>query len=312
MVDRDPVEGQRLLVLGSGDGWHADQLRTAAITRGDEIRFGSYESLAASIDGDGKMRLRCDAGTIDDFDAVLTRTMPMGTLETITFRLATMHAMATCCPGVRLINDPRSLEIAIDKFATLAVVGSLGYPVPTTRVVQSRREAIDAFDELGGDCVVKPIFGGEGRGVMRVRDRELAWTTFVTLEHLGAVIYVQSFVPPGGRDTRLLVAGDWTGVFRRVNANDFRTNVAGGGQCAMIDPTIQQIEMAKRVTAAIGLTVGSVDLLDRDDGPPVVVEVNGIPGWKGAQAVCDENIAAKMIDALTTRSDANSPMRRAV
>lgn len=312
MSDRDPADGHRLLVLGSGEGWHADQLRAAATQRGDEVQFGSYESLAASIHADGKTTLRSDAGEISDFDAVLTRTMPMGTLETITFRLATMHAIETCCPGVRLINDPRSLEIAIDKFATLAIVGSLGYPVPATRVVQSRREAIDAFDELGGDCVVKPIFGGEGRGVMRVRDRELAWTTFATLEHLGAVMYVQSFVPPGGRDTRLLVAGDWVGVFRRVNANDFRTNVAGGGQCTMIDTTTQHIEMAERITAAIGLTVGSVDLLDRDDGPPVVVEVNGIPGWKGAQAVCDENIAAKMIEALTARPAATSPMQRAV
>ncbi len=303
---------QKILVLGSGEGWHAGQLRAAAIDRGDTLCFGSYETLAASIDSGGRTRLACDAGSLADFDAVLTRTMPMGTLETVTFRLAMMHAVATCCPDVRLVNSPRSLEIAIDKFATLAVVGSLGYSVPMTRVVQSRREAMDAFEKLGGDCVVKPIFGGEGRGVMRVRDRELAWTTFATLEHLGAVLYVQAFVPPGGRDTRLLVVGDWVRAFRRVNDRDFRTNVAGGGQCTMIEPTTPQIELAKRVTAAIGLTIGSVDLLDQQDGPPCVVEVNGIPGWKGAQAVCDDNIAARMMDVLAHRTAAATSTRAGV
>ncbi|WP_186776219.1 ATP-grasp domain-containing protein [Rubripirellula reticaptiva] len=296
----------RLLTLGGGEGWHADQIRCAAVHHDCDVSQGTYPSLAASIDHDGRLVTRCDAGPLADFDSILMRTMPMGTLETITFRLAVLHSLNKSDAVTAMVNPPRPLEIAIDKFATLAVVSSLGYPVPATHVVQSRREALDAFDALGQDCVVKPIFGGEGRGVMRIRDRELAWTAFGALESIGAVAYVQAFVAPGGRDTRLLVIGDEVFGFRRTSDSDFRTNVAGGGQCQAIALKHEQVELAINVCRQIGLKFASVDLLDRDDESPCVVEVNGIPGWKGAQQVSEVNIADRIVGLLCREASAMS------
>jgi RimK family alpha-L-glutamate ligase len=243
-----------------------------------------------------------------DFDVLLTRTMPAGSLEQITFRLAVLHAVvhARILP---VINSPSALEIAIDKFATLQRVSALGFPVPDTAVVQSRGDALDAFKMLGGDCVVKPIFGGEGRGVMRIRDAELAWTTFSTLENLGAVCYVQKFVPPGGSDIRLLVVGDTVRAIRRTNAKDFRTNVSSGGHSEAIEVDEQQTEMAHRICQDIGLRFASVDLLQFDHGPPKVIEVNGIPGWKGAQSVSTDQIAVEIVREL--QAQAASPIESA-
>src|SRR6056297_2633374 len=292
------MSGYRFLMLGGGEGWHWDQLRSAASRCGCEIRLGSYQSLRACLSPGEPCRLACDAGPLDQFDAILTRTMPAGTLETITFRLATLHACLDHWPGTVIVNQPRALEVAIDKFATLARVSALGYPVPQTRVVQTRREALEVFGELGGDCVVKPIFGGEGRGVMRLRDRELAHYTFATLENLGAVFYVQQFVPPGGSDTRLLVIGDAVLGLRRHNPLDFRTNLSRGGSCGRFEPGADQKAMALQICRSIGLTFASVDLLDRDDDDSCVVEVNGIPGWKGAQQVTSVNIAQLIIEVL--------------
>src|SRR5690606_27470331 len=147
-------------------------------------------------DAQGRHIATSAAGDLAAFDAVFCRTMPAGTLEQITFRLAVLHSAFAA--GVRIINPPRTLELAIDKYATLVQVAALGYRVPETVVVQSRKAAMEAFDMLGGDVVVKPIFGGEGRGVMRIRDRQLAWYCCSTLEGLGAALYVQKFVPPGG------------------------------------------------------------------------------------------------------------------
>ncbi len=284
----------KLLVLGSDQGWHADQLRAASAARSCQLFFAPYETLSAKVTDDGRTQLFCAAGQLDDFSSLVTRTMPSGSFERIMFRLAVLHEYIRRS-GV-VINSPRSLEIAIDKFATLAVISSLGYPVPDTRVVQSRREAMDAFRDLGGDCVVKPIFGGEGRGVMRIQNAELAWTSFATLDQLDAVHYVQAFVPPGGCDLRLLVIGSDVFGVRRTNANDFRTNVSGGGQCQAIQISDEQRRLALQITHAIGLRFASVDLLDADDGPPRVVEVNGIPGWQGAQQVLPHSIAAAIVD----------------
>jgi ribosomal protein S6--L-glutamate ligase len=240
--------------------------------------------------------------------------MPAGTLEQITFRLATLHAAQT--QGVRIINPPRTLELAIDKYATLAIVASLGYRIPDTTVAQSRKDALAAFDSFGGDVVVKPIFGGEGRGVMRIHDRQLAWYTFSTLEQLGAVLYVQKFVPPGGRDTRMLVIGDSVIGIRRVNSNDFRTNVAGGATGIPVELSPAMVAAARRIAAEMSLVIGSVDVIDclpdqssadHNGVDGVVVEVNGVPGWKGAQGCLDIDLAETMIRCVIDSAASTKP-----
>ena len=125
----------RFLVLGPDQGWHADQLTAAAVAAGHRLQFAPYESLSAQLDGHtaqlkgpAEHQVCCAAGPLSDFDVVLTRTMPVGSLEQITFRLATLHAIdgglsadrSTAGPVV--INSPRALETAIDKYATLAVM----------------------------------------------------------------------------------------------------------------------------------------------------------------------------------------------
>ena len=301
------MNGTRILCLGAGEGWHASQLREAGAALSCRVSVATYESLRVLVTERGT-QVSCEAGPLSDFDVVLTRTMPAGSLEQITFRLACLHALSSAgfspapIPGSRpllpIVNPPRGLEIAIDKFATLARVASLGYPVPDTVVAQSRGDAMDAFRGMGGDCVVKPIFGGEGRGVMRICDEELAWYTFSTLENLGSVLYVQRFIPPGGRDTRLLVLGqDVIGV-RRTSVHDFRTNVSSGGRCEAISVTDDQRLMAARICDDLGLKFAAVDLIDCEDTAPKVVEVNAIPGWKGAQRVIRDSIAERIIRLL--------------
>lgn len=288
---------RRILLLGPQAGWHAQRLSDAAKRLGHQIRVAPYESLAGRIEPGGSSNVSCAAGPLASFDLVFCRTMPAGSLEQISFRLAALHAAVAS--GLPVINPPRTLELAIDKYATLAIVAKLGYRVPQTVVVQSRSEALAAFETLGGDVIVKPIFGGEGRGVMRVSDRQLAWTCFSTLERLGAVLYLQRFVPPGGRDTRLLVIGQQVFALRRVNDTDFRTNVASGGRCeaATVEPALERL--AQRIAAQIGLTIGSVDLLDCHAHGPVVVEVNAVPGWQAAQACLPIDLAEAMIRCLT-------------
>lgn len=305
----------RILCLGAGDGWHANQLRRAAAELSCGFAIASYESLRGRV-GDQGTSVECGAGLLADFDVILTRTMPAGSLEQITFRLAALHAVArgfdsrNCSSVSRLpaiVNSPRGLEIAIDKFATLDVVAGLGYPVPDTLVVQSRNEAVDAFRSLGSDCVVKPIFGGEGRGVMRIRDPELAWYTFTTLGNLGAIFHVQRFVPPGGRDRRLLVIGKEVIGIRRESSHDFRTNVSGGGSSHSFDVSDQEQSMALQICDAIGLKFAAVDLIDCEDHGERVLEVNAIPGWKGAQGVVQTSLAHRILRMLI-RAAESSPM----
>ncbi|MBL6724330.1 MAG: ATP-grasp domain-containing protein [Rubripirellula sp.] len=307
---------KRILALGTGQGWHSTALQQACAACQCDLHLGSYESMKSVIRS-GRVESICDAGTFSDFDIVLTRTMPIGSFEQITFRLAMLHELCegfgskvepgeespSGCVKPLVVNAPRALELAIDKFATLSRVAKLGFRVPDTTVTQSRSEALDAFRSLGGDCVVKPIFGGEGRGVMRLRDAELAWSVFAALDRVDSVLYVQQFQPPGGSDNRLFVMGDEVFGIKRVNPNDFRTNVAGGGTCTWFDVNETQREMALSICNELGLVYGAVDYLLSDDGIPCVIEVNAIPGWKGAQTVAPFSIAEKIISALIDAAD---------
>ncbi|MCC9641336.1 ATP-grasp domain-containing protein [Rhodopirellula sp. JC740] len=329
----------RILVLGGRDaarqpaisrsnetsfklGWHLSQLSEAATRHDAEILFADYESLrghiAASNDqanhlstgqaghatawcyrGDGET-----AGevSLSQFDAILTRTMPAGSLEQVTFRLAVLHDLVSAKTGPRVINSPRGLELAIDKFATLTLARRLELPTPRTQVVQSRTAAMEAFEQLGGDVVVKPIFGGEGRGVMRLRDTELAWTVFSTLTQMDAVCYLQEFVGPGGVDLRVLIVGDHAHAVRRTSENDFRTNVRGGGQSTRVE-LLPKWESASRLLCRdMGLTFAAFDWIESATGELQLIEVNGIPGWKGAQKVVPVCIADQIIEELVKQS----------
>ncbi len=292
----------QLLVLGPDNGWHADQLRAAANQLNIDLRYAPYERLST----------RFYQGHWSVFDelsdqpleptAVLARTIPAGTLEQITFRLAILHTWHAA--GIPVFNRPRTLEIAIDKFATLAVACDAGWQVPDTEVCHHRHAAIDAFDRLGGDVVVKPLLGSEGQGVMRLRDRQLAWTALTTLERLNTILYVQRFVAPGGRDLRILVWGKHRFAVRRENPDDWRTNVSRGARSEKSDVPA---ELAPRIEALVDrlqLTYGAIDIAEDGDRRPYLLEVNAVPGWQGAESALHVDFARLLLEAIRDQVDA--------
>ncbi len=296
---------RRILALGPDQGWHAERLRQAALAAGDEICWARYESLRVGIEKSGRQQVSAinsaDGGALDvsQFDHILVRTMPAGSLEQITLRLSILHSLVE--RGQSVVNSPTGMEWAIDKYRTLARIALLGFPVPETRVVQTRREAMDAFDALGGDVISKPLFGGEGRGVTRLIDREVAWYSFAVLEQLNAVIYLQRFVPPGGSDTRLLVIGEDVFGIQRWAAKGWKTNVSQGAACKAIEPTAEQRQLALRIAREFNLRIAAIDAIDCEDGIAKILEVNAVPGWKGAERALGIDLAAVMLAALNGR-----------
>lgn len=322
---RDPeflqVSCPRILVLGGRPvcrpaaaplGWHLAELHAAAARLGIQLCFADYEALIAHVDEDGARSVVAGESSdvdhavevkLDEVNAIFTRTMPPGSMEQILFRLAVLHdeygRRTRSGNAHSIVNPPAALELAIDKYATLAKVARMGIATPATGVAQSRSAAMRLFDRLGGDVVVKPIFGGEGRGVMRIRDAELAWTTFSTLQQLGAIFYVQQFVAPGGRDLRLLVIGPHIYAIRRTCQHGFRTNVRAGGRSEWIELRSEWRDLARRVCSEFQLTIAAIDLLETADGNDYrLVEVNAIPGWKSAQGVAPVNLAEQIVSVL--------------
>lgn len=125
----------------------------------------------------GRVDFSCGDRDLRNLDVVLVRTMPPGSLEQVVARMDMLAGLEAC--GVRVINSPRALECAVDKYLTTQRLALAGIPVPATIVCENSDTALEAFERLGRDVVVKPLFGAEGRGIMRVSDPEPRCGRFV-------------------------------------------------------------------------------------------------------------------------------------
>src|SRR4051794_1503267 len=279
----------RIALLSGGDGWHVRDLIRAAGELGHVAEPVDFRRVTAPGGG---------ADDLDAFDALLVRTMPPGSLEQVVFRMDRLHALAA--RGVPVLNPPRALEVCVDKYLALVRLEVVGLRVPATVVCQHADAAQDAFDRLGRDVVVKPLFGSEGRGMVRVTDPELAWRTFRAIERMQSVLYVQRFVPHPGWDLRAFVLdGRVLAAVKRVSDGDWRTNVAQGATAEPVRLTPGQEELALRASAAVGTVAAGGDLLPGPAGEMYVIEVNAVPGWRALGPATGVDVARAMIAAVS-------------
>jgi ribosomal protein S6--L-glutamate ligase len=280
----------RLALLSGGTGWHVQDLARAAADLGHTADVLDFRRLAAGAPCPGHEPL---AG----YDATIIRTMPAGSLEQVVFRMDLLHAAAAA--GVRVINPPRAVEACVDKYLTNVRLLAAGLPVPETVASERADDAQTAFDRLGGDVVVKPLFGAEGRGMVRVADPELAWRTFRAVEQTGGVIYLQRFVPHPGWDLRaFVIGGKVVAAMKRTARGDWRTNVAQGGTAERAELALPERKLAVLAAEAVGAAVAGVDLLPGPGGEWFVIEVNAVPGWRALAATTGLDIARLILRFL--------------
>ena len=298
----------RFAVLAAIDSWYLHDLARAA--RGEhEIVQVPFSEIAARIH-DGNLQIRSAEHDLSQFDAVLVRTMPPGSLEQVVFRMDCLGRLEA--QGVVVLNPARAIEAAVDKFLTSARLQAAGLVTPRTIVCQTPDEALAAFAELGGDVVVKPLFGSEGRGITRLNDEALALRAFKMLAQLGAVLYVQEFIAHEGCDLRLLLIGERVLAMRRRNPLDWRTNVSRGASAEPFEPTAELVDIARRAAQAVQAPIAGVDILPGRDGRLYTLEVNAVPGWKALGRALGIDVARLVLEYVAdrVRGNANSPMSK--
>lgn len=310
----------RIAVLGNAGSWYCNDVARAAEDCGHQCQRLDFQKIAAACRVQkttrrrvpGKRDTACSSdesilllGSEDDsepvqlneFDVVIVRTMPPGTLEQVVFRMDALTRLEA--GGTRIVNSPKSIECAVDKYLTTARLLEHGLPVPATTVCQDSDSAMSGFEQLGGDVVVKPVFGAEGRGICRVSDPDLAFRTFRTLERIGALIYQQQFIAHPGFDVRVLVLdGRIVGAMKRFGDGDFRTNVARSARTEIHSPDEAECRLALEAAAAVGAWFAGIDLLYDETGQCFVLEVNAVPGWRAFSRTTGIDVAARLIGEL--------------
>jgi RimK family alpha-L-glutamate ligase len=260
------------------------------------------------IDGDVAVRSR-DLW-LDECDAVIVRGIPRGSLEQVIFRVDALHALEA--RGVTCVNGPRALERTIDKFLASALLARAGVPTPQTIACERADDALEAFEELGGDVIVKPLFGAMGAGMTRVDDADVAYRVFQALALERAVYYLQETLPHDGRDLRALVVGGRVlAAIERVGSG-WRANLARGATARPTQLSAEQERLCREAADVLGVDYAGVDLLRAADGREYVLELNGIPGWRGLQEATGADVAGALVEHVETLvSEARpAPVRR--
>lgn len=287
----------RIAILSTRQGWHVDELCRALAERGHEGVVLPYGGLVAWLGGRGSA-LRSGAERLDTCAAVLARIIPAGSLEQVVFRVDALHRLED--RGVPVVNSPRTIERTVDKFWTTALLEQAGLRVPETVVCEGVEDAVAAFRRLG-DVIVKPLFGSMGLGMVRVSDEDVAFRVFRALEAIRGVYYIQRAIDHDGRDVRAFVVGGRViGAIER-RASGWRTNLARGGRAQAVTLDAEWSMLALRAAAAVGAEYAGVDLLPARDGTVYILEVNGIPGWRGLQEATSVDVAAAIVEHLLER-----------
>ena len=248
--------------------------------------------LVGRIDGDVAVRSRDVA--LDDCDAVVVRGIPRGSLEQVIFRVDALHALEA--RGVACVNGPRAIERTVDKFLASALLARAGVPTPRTVACERLDDALAGFEELGGDVIVKPLFGSMGAGMTRVDDPDVAYRVFHALELERAVYYLQETLPHDGSDVRALVVGGRVlAAIERVGSG-WRANLARGATARPTELSAEQERLCLEAAAVLEVDYAGVDLLRAADGRDHVLELNGIPGWRGLQEATGADVAAALVE----------------
>ncbi len=284
-------------VLASPDSWYLKDLIRAAGSR-HRITHATFTQLAARVENNGAAVWSAET-QFGDLDGILVRTMPPGSLEQVVFRMDALARLESA--GKLVLNPPKAIETAVDKYLTSARLQAAGLPVPRTIVCQTVDDGMAAFVELGQDVVIKPVFGAEGRGIARLNDEAMALRAFKLLADLRAVIYLQEFVPHEGFDLRVFAVGERLLAMRRRNPLDWRTNVSRGATTEPVEISADMAQMARTAIETIGAPIAGVDLLPARDGRLLVIEVNAVPGWQALGRACRVDVAALVLSYCELR-----------
>jgi RimK family alpha-L-glutamate ligase len=285
-------------IMASEAGWHVLRLQEALVQRGAGVVQFSSTRLLTRVGA--APRASALGAALDDCAALVVRGIPTASLEQIIYRVDVLHRLENL--GMPVINCAGAIEKTVDKYYTSSLLEDAGLPTPRTIVTESFDDAVAAFGELGGDVVLKPLFGSEGVGMMRLGDPDLAHRIFRALELGRYVYYLQEYIPHDGWDIRAFVLDGSVLAAMARRGNGWKTNVAQGARSETIalEPALEAL--ALRAAQLTGCDYAGVDIVCDREGQPYVLEVNSIPGWRGLQGTLSFDVAGCIADFVLSRA----------
>lgn len=286
-----------MILHGESLSPNVKELAEAAQKLGHEVFVGSILNMSSYVDSE-KSRFWVGATEVTDTDVCFLRSFGPGSCEQLTRRISMVEHMEVA--GIRVVNPCYPFRRARDKYATQYTLAKAGLPVAKTFTTESIYRAYDMAKEFG-DSIYKPILGSRGYGSLRFQDPDLAFNAFKMLDRVGEPIIVQEYISNPGRDIRVFVVGDEVvaSAYKYGPKDTWKTNVAQGGKMIAEGVPTDIEELGLKATKAMGLVYSGVDVIESSKGP-LILEVNGAPGWEAIKSASGIDVAARIVEGVCT------------
>ena len=284
-------------ILSRGPQNHSTRsLSEAALNAGHTAEILDPFGFYLHIGGTGNRITYC-GGQVEGFDVIIPR------LSRTTAQYGEEVVAHFEWIGIPVINRARPIAAARHKFHSLRILAQHGLPIPPSLTVGSSEFLENAVAKMGDyPFILKPFYGTHGRGIMLLDTPTSLSSAVNALCDLHHDYVIQPFITEaGGVDIRVLVVGGEAiaAMKRSAPPGEFRANIHKGGTGERVALPEDYINTAIKAAAALELEIAGVDLLETNQGP-VVLEVNPSPGFEELETVTGINIAAVIIEFVTT------------
>lgn len=206
--------------------------------------------------------------------------------------------------GVRTVNTHEVIENCGDKFVTTQLLLENSVPTARVKMAFTPASALEAIESFGYPCVLKPVVGSWGRGVVRVNDRDAAEAVVNLRDELGGyqqhIYYIQELVRKPQRDIRSFVVGDeCIAAIYRTSAH-WITNTHLGGKASNCPVTPELAAVSLGAAKAVGGGVVAVDLFEDPERGLLVNEVNHTMEFRNSVPATGVDIPGRMVDYVVS------------
>src|SRR5574342_1440394 len=188
-----------------------------------------------------------------------------------------------------------------NKMITSLLLKKHNVPTPRTYFSFSSEAALENLEKIGYPMVIKPVVGSWGRGVMALKDRDIA-DAIIEVRELSdgphdRIYYLQELIKRPPRDIRVITVGDRAiAAMYRKSSGGFKTNIALGADPELCKITNELEDISIKASQAVGGGILGIDLMEDEKRGLVVHEVNNTVEFKGLAKVAKKNIPKEMID----------------
>lgn len=210
--------------------------------------------------------------------------------------------------GYRLFNPYEAIRLCDDKMLTYITLSNSGIKMPKT--IGSPLNYFNSDDSkfmkviegsFSYPLIAKHSYGSMGAGVFLISNHE-ELVSFMK-ENGGIPTLFQEFVESSkGVDYRVIVIGGKAiGAMKRMNPNDFRSNIALGGTAEVAKLNDRYLKTAEKAASILNLDYCGVDLLIGPNDEPVLCEVNSNAFIKGFEHYTGINVAKRYAEYIVDK-----------